>query len=261
LRSDTDQTSRYHLNNYRPKDSIYIEQTGRYKAYLDKYCALAKELKISIIPGTIVERHPWAGDSRQSRAVVLTDEIGDFQLLNVAYFISAEGIILGSYSKRNLWDQERLHLSPGHEKHTSISTPIGKIGLLACWDLAFPEAFRELVHDGAEIIIVPTCWTLDESSAFGLKLNPNYEALVLNSMVAARCFENTCAVVLANAGGPPDVYVGLSQVTVPFIGPVGSLGHEEGMLVADIDMEVLREAEKNYQVRSDMAGENWHYHR
>jgi len=95
LRCDTDHTSRYHLNNYRPKDPIYIEQTGCYKAYLDKYCTLAKELKISIIPGTIVERHPWVGDSRQSRAVVLTDEIGDFQLLNVAYFISAESGSLG----------------------------------------------------------------------------------------------------------------------------------------------------------------------
>ena len=37
-----------------------------------------------------------------------------------------------------------------------FDTPIGKVGLLICWDLAFPEAFRELVSRGAEIIVIPT---------------------------------------------------------------------------------------------------------
>lgn len=251
----------YHLNNYRPKDPAYIEQTSRYKFYLDHYCALARELKICIVPGTLVERHPWTNDLNQPDAIILNDKDGNYQLLNVSYFISNEGEILGSYSKKNLWDQERLHLSPGHEKHKSISTPFGKVGLLSCWDLAFPEAFRELVYDGAEIIIVTTCWTLDESSAFGLKLNPNYESLVLNSMVTARCFENTCAVIFANSGGPSDVYVGLSQVAMPFVGPVGILGNEEGILISEIDMEILKEAEKNYQVRADMLRDGWHYSR
>lgn len=37
-----------------------------------------------------------------------------------------------------------------------FDTPIGKVGLLICWDLAFPEAFRELVAKGAEVVIIPT---------------------------------------------------------------------------------------------------------
>jgi hypothetical protein len=153
LGSYTANRQRYHLNNYRPNDPAYIKQTAHYKHYLDQYCSLAFELKICIVPGTLVERHPWKPDPEQPNAIILNDKNGDYQLLNVSYFISDDGVILGSYSKRNLWDQERLHLSPGHEKHRSISTPFGKVGLLSCWDLAFPEAFRELVHDGAEIII------------------------------------------------------------------------------------------------------------
>lgn len=131
---------------------------------------------------------------------------------------------------------------------------------MICWDLAFPEAFRELVRDGADIIIVPTCWTLDESSSYGLKLNPDYESLVLNTMITARCFENSCAVVFANAGGPPDTFVGLSQVAMPFIGPVNRMwDSSEGFFIADIDMEVLKESELNYKVREDLTSKNWHY--
>lgn len=67
--------------------------------------------------------------------------------------------------------------------------------------------------------------------------------------------------MFANAGGPPGKgYAGLSQVTVPFVGPVGRLGGSgEGMLVVDVDMEVLREAEECYGVRRDITGEEWHY--
>jgi len=47
-------------------------------------------------------------------------------------------------------------MSSGHDPHEVFDTPVGKVGLLICWDLAFPEAFRELIARGAEIVIVPT---------------------------------------------------------------------------------------------------------
>jgi predicted amidohydrolase len=67
--------------------------------------------------------------------------------------------------------------------------------------------------------------------------------------------------VFANAGGPPgEGYVGLSQITVPFVGALSKLGGAaEGMIVVDIDMQILEDAEENYQVRSDLASEGWHY--
>lgn len=65
--------------------------------------------------------------------------------------------MLGSYRKKNIWHPERPHLtSSGAERHVAIDTPIGRVGMLICWDLAFPEAFRELIADGAEIVILPT---------------------------------------------------------------------------------------------------------
>lgn len=64
-----------------------------------------------------------------------------------------------------------------------------------------------------------------------------------------------------NAGGPSGRgYAGLSQVTVPFIGPITRLGScAEGMSVVDLDLAILEEAEENYKVRADLAKHDWHY--
>jgi predicted amidohydrolase len=141
---------------------------------------------------------------------------------------------------------------------------LGKVGLLICWDLAFPEAFRELIAGGAQIIIIPTFWNLSDCTPQGLSHNPQAEALFLESTLVSRCFENTCMIVFANAGGPvgkvtKGTYAGLSQVTVPFKGALGKMGAEEGMSVVEVDMEILQTAEENYKVRADMKKEGWHY--
>lgn len=69
------------------------------------------------------------------------------------------------------------------------------------------------------------------------------------------------AIVFANAGGPPGRgYAGLSQIVVPFVGPLTRLGScAEGMSVVDVDLQVLEDAESNYKVRADLARDDWHY--
>jgi predicted amidohydrolase len=238
----------YHLTNWIPDDPGFPSLCVQYQKYLDAYCALAAELNINIVPGTIVEQH---GND----------------LLNVAYFISNTGSILSSYQKKNLWHPERPHLtSSAHTPHVAFDTPLGKVGLLICWDLAFPEAFRELIAGGAKIIIVPTFWTLSDCNEAGLRHNPLSEQLFLESTIVARTFENTCAVVFVNAGaavgkGKKGSYAGLSQVAVPFKGalPPGTMGREEGLSVSEVDMQILEDAEENYRVREDMGREEWHY--
>ncbi|MCJ1363039.1 hypothetical protein MMC16_002145 [Acarospora aff. strigata] len=239
----------YHLTNWLPDDPKFADLCGQWKTYLDKYRGLAKECNICIVPGTIVERHQDAGSQED-------------KLINVAYFIDNHGEILGQYQKKNLWHPERPHLtSSKHDAHEVFSTPLGPVGMLICWDLAFPEAFRELIAEGAKIIIIPTFWTLNDCSAAGLERNPRAEALFLDSTVVSRTFENTCAVIFVNAGGPEGRgYAGLSQVAVPFVGSLGKLaGSEEGMSIVDLDMEILQEAEDNYKVREDLARDDWHY--
>ncbi|KAG8626857.1 hypothetical protein KVT40_005802 [Elsinoe batatas] len=250
----------YHLTNWIPDDPNFKEACSHWKKYLDKYRALAKECNISIVPGTIVELHT---DDEHDRTGLDEGQQEGERLLNVAYFIGPDGEILGKYVKKNLWGSiERGHLtSSTRDPHPVFDTPIGRVGMLVCWDLAFPEAFRELIAQGAKTIIIPTFWTLSDCSKQGLALNPVAEKLFLDSTLTARCFENTCAIIFANAGGPPGKgYCGVSQVVVPYVGPLVRLGScTEGMAVAELDMGIVEDAEANYQVRADLAKADWHY--
>ena len=170
----------YHLLNWLPADPKFKEACSHWKTYLQKYQELAKECNICVVPGTIVELH-YGGTK-------------DERLLNVAYFIDDTGTIIGKYVKKNLWGAiERDHLtSSSTDPHPVFDTPLGKVGLLICWDLAFPEAFRELISQGAKMVIIPTFWTLSDCSKEGLAVNPVSEGLFLDSILTARCFENTC---------------------------------------------------------------------
>jgi predicted amidohydrolase len=163
-----------------PQDPGFKDACSQWQTYLDNYRDLAKELNINIVPGTILELHD-AGKPEE-------------QMLNVAYFIDNTGGIAGRYVKKNLWGAiERDHLtSSAMEEHPVFDTPLGKVGMLICWDLAFPEAWRELIAKGAKMVIIPTFWTLFDCSEKGLAINPRAEALFLDSVLTARCFENTC---------------------------------------------------------------------
>jgi len=252
----------YHLTNWLPNEPNFRDACAPWKTYLDKYCALAKECNICIVPGTIVELHKDTTHDSTGVKAGEENEAGE-RLLNVAYFIDNNGEIVGKYVKKNLWgDIERLHLtSSARDAHPVFDTPLGKVGMLVCWDLAFPEAFREMISSGAKLIIIPTFWTLKDCSEAGLARNPSSEALFLDSILVSRCFENTCAIIFANAGGPPGKgYAGLSQVCAPYVGALTRLGSSaEGMSVVDLDMQIVEDAEANYQVRADLERDDWHY--
>ena len=84
----------YHLTNWIPEDPQFAPLCSQWEVYVDKYKALAKDCKICIVPGTIVETQRDEGS-------------GEEQLHNVTYFIGNNGEILGRYQKKNLWYYNR----------------------------------------------------------------------------------------------------------------------------------------------------------
>ncbi|ETN42763.1 uncharacterized protein HMPREF1541_01921 [Cyphellophora europaea CBS 101466] len=262
----------YHLTSWVPDDPQFATIARTAYSYVSKYQQLAKELKVNIVPGTIVTSDP---SQRSNGVAVEASASENAALLNISPFISYQGELLGSYTKANLWHPERPHLTSGPasqssmeagharpQPHSVIETPLGPVGLLICWDLGFPEAFRSLVMQGAKIIIIPTFWTAFDMSAEGLAYNKDAETLFLKSTLVARAFENTACVVFCNAGGPKkDGYVGLSSVTMPITGTLpGSFDDgRPGVAVVEVDMKLLDIAENNYKIREDLARDDWHY--
>ncbi|PQE15163.1 carbon-nitrogen hydrolase protein [Rutstroemia sp. NJR-2017a BVV2] len=86
----------YHLTNWLPNDPKFLPLCDEWETYVKKYQALAKQCNISIVPGTIVERHVVEKSEEDP-------EDKGHKLLNVAYFIDNTGEIVGKYIKKNLW--------------------------------------------------------------------------------------------------------------------------------------------------------------
>ncbi|KAH7122925.1 carbon-nitrogen hydrolase [Dactylonectria macrodidyma] len=240
----------YHLTSWVPEHPDFLSATRESASFLAKYQELARELNINIVPGTICEFRTGAEADKPE------------ELHNMAHFLAAgTGDICSSYQKKNLWHPERPHLtSSRHSPHVAFDTPLRRAdgrpvraGMLICWDLAFPEAFRALVADGADLILIPSFWYMSDAGAEGSELNPNAEKLFLETATTLRAFENTAAVAFCNAGG-------LSCVAMPIQGPLGRIGiGEERMEIVPVDLDVLRVAEENYKIRMDMQDEAWHY--
>lgn len=220
-------------------------------SYLKRYQDLAAELNINLVPGTIGEWEDLEGD-------------GNLILSNNAYYIDRQGKVLATYRKKNLWHPEREFFVKGEDEHCVFDTPeFGKVGLLICWDLGFPEAFRKLVQLGVETVIAPTCWTHADAGA-GLQFNKNSESLFLNSLCTLRAFESEIVLVFCNIGASDDDQalggVGVSQVTAPFFGKIaGFEDSRRGVITTEVDYSCLEVAEQVYKVRKDVMNEEWHY--
>jgi predicted amidohydrolase len=108
---------------------------------------------------------------------------------------------------------------------------------------------------------VPTFWTALDGTEEALSYNPDAEILFLRSTLVSRAFENTCAVVFANAGGKKDKgYAGLSCVVMPLRGIVAEAeGTEEQVVVGEVDIKILEVAEDNYGIRKDLLSPGFHY--
>ncbi|KAI0537735.1 carbon-nitrogen hydrolase [Xylaria digitata] len=244
----------YHLTSWAPEHPDFVASCAQSMFYLRRYQALARELNIHIVPGTFVEPVVRVPDVENSGLPVT-------ELHNNAYFIAASsGNILSTYQKKNLWHVERGVLTAGLRiPHKAFDVPLlegggtVRVGMLICWDLAFPEAFRELVADGAQLVIVPAYWHTTRVSPKLLTLNAGSEVAFLDSVTVARACENTCAVAFCNAWGR-------SQMTMPILGSLGKLGvEEEGTILRDVDLEVLKVAEEHFEIRADLRGDEWHY--
>ena len=79
---------------------------------------------------------------------------------NTAVVMDSDGSIAGKYRKMHIPDDpayyEKFYFTPGDLGFHPISTSVGKIGVLVCWDQWYPEAARLMALQGAELLVYPT---------------------------------------------------------------------------------------------------------
>jgi nitrilase len=111
---------------------------------------------------------------------------------NTSLLIDAQGRRVARYDKIHLFDVaipgrneqylESTHVTPGR-KVVVADTPVGRLGLSVCYDMRFPELYRELVTRGAQWLAMPAAFTVPTGRA-------HWETLL-----RARAIENLCYVV------------------------------------------------------------------
>jgi len=85
-------------------------------------------------------------------------ELGEGDLVyNSAAVVGRDGV-LAVYRKAHLWDAEKLVFTPGGAPPPVVSLPFGRIGLMICYDLEFPEWVRLAALAGADLLAAPVNW-------------------------------------------------------------------------------------------------------
>lgn len=203
---------------YELKEIPKLEEKNR--ETINKLREISKQNKIYLCTGSTVER-----------------EAG--KRVNKSFLINPQGDIILEYSKMHLFDvdfkglrsRESLVFDSGDSINV-VDTELGKIGIIICYDIRFPEAARSLALQGAEIILVPAAFNTISGEAHW------------DMFFRCRAVENQ--VFLAAACPARDtesqyITYGHSSIIDPWGTVIAEAGIEEEIIFADIVKDKLEE--------------------
>ncbi len=160
----------------------------------------------------------------------------------------ANGRRVARYDKLHLFDvrvvatgeryTESETIEPG-ERTVVVDTPFGRLGLAVCYDLRFPELFRRLLDEGAELLAVPSAFTAATGRAHW------------STLVRARAIENLCYTVAAAQGGyhlSGRETHGDTMIVDPWGTVLDHLPRGSGVVYADLDVDWLRATRRSFPV-------------
>jgi len=167
--------------------------------------------------------------SRKGTVIIgsIPEKVGE-DVYNTAYVIDS-GKVTGKYSKIHLFTpmKEDFFLKAGN-KPLLCNTSVGKIGVLICYDVRFPELARRLTLEGAEMLVVPAEW-------------PHPRLDHWRTLLKARAIENQLFVIAANRCGKQGMvrFCGNSMVVNPWGEVISEAGEGEETITAEIDLNLV----------------------
>ena len=188
-------------------------------------------------------------DPLVARAAALAAELGihlhigstaiarpDGKVANRAFVFGPDGGLIATYDKIHMFDvdldngeswRESATYEPGREAVVA-NLPFGRMGLAVCYDLRFPQLFREEALAGAEMLTVPAAFTRQTGEAHW------------HVLLRARAIENGAFVVASAQGGKHEdgrETYGHSLIADPWGAVVAEADHDEpGVVVMEIDL-------------------------
>ena len=180
---------------------------------IKKYQTFAKDNNVNLILGS----------------VALESNV-DNKSTNTSFVIDRNGNIVGRYDKIHLYIANKPDFKIDERDDTIPGTQLGlfeldniKIGVGICFDLRFPEYFRELVKNGAEIIFLPS------------HFNKSTGNIAWEVLTKARAIENQVYFCAVNQTGNK---LCANTKAISYDGEIlKSLDDEEGVLTVDLDLE------------------------
>lgn len=219
-------------NNHLPEAEAIRELAKHTEAIVQKFSEFSVSYNINIITGSMPE---MKGD----------------RLYNVGHICKRDGSV-ERYEKLHVTpDEAKIWGMQGGTGLQTFDTDCGKIGVLICYDVEFPELSRLLADDGMDILFVP--FLTDTQNGFSR----------VHHCAQARAIENECYVAVAGSvGNLPkvhnmDIQFAQSMVFTPcdFSFPTNGVKAEatpnaEMILIADVDIDLLRELNQFGAVRN-----------
>jgi predicted amidohydrolase len=181
---------------------------------------LAAKCQVTLVAGSIAER------------------CDTNKIYNTSLLFGPDGVLLAQYRKLHLFDidlpgcvtfRESQFVAMGNRLVVTDSV-IGRLGQATCYDLRFPELFRLLVDLGAELLVIPSAFTM----ATG---RDHWEVLL-----RARAIENQLFVVAPNQYGRHSENLhtyGRSMIIDPWGTVLATAPDGEGLITAEIDFDQL----------------------
>jgi predicted amidohydrolase/ribosomal protein S18 acetylase RimI-like enzyme len=219
-------------NNHLPESEAIRELAKHTPEIVQKFSELAISYNINIITGSM-------------------PEIKDGLLYNTGYICKRDGTT-DRYEKLHVTpDEAKVWGMQGGNQLKTFDTDCGKIGVLICYDVEFPELSRLLADEGMDILFIP--FLTDTQNGYSR----------VRHCAQARAIENECYVAIAGSvGNLPkvnnmDIQYAQSMVFTPcdFSFPANGIKAEattntEMILIADVDLDLLKDLNKFGSVRN-----------
>lgn len=186
-------------------------------------------------------------------------EAADGTRYNSVVCVTGDGV-LGNHRKVHQPLSEDASYSSG-DRFRAFDTPVGRLGMMICYDKAFPESARALALDGAEIGVCVSAWP-------GARTNPSADLAEdrwkrrFDLFDRARALENQIVWLSANQSGVFGTlrFVGSAKVVDPGGEILADTGIEPGLAVAELDVAgALRTARRSMGHLRDRRPETYTY--